>query len=95
MFGIVVSATISLHAASPTWPSDFWTQVTNHINAVAPSGVQVSTANRSMRSADRVVASSPAYGTTELPFSTVCPATADSGWVNVITSPVGAMIIIR
>ena len=96
MSGIVVSAAISLHAASPAWPSDFWTQVTNHINAVAPSAAQIDTGNCPM-AADptlkRVV--SAAYGTVEEPFSTQYPSSGYSANTMLNTHPVGAMMIIR
>ena len=95
MSGIVVSAAISLYAAAPAWPSDFWTQVSNHVNAVAPSGVQISSGDSSMQSAGRVASSSPAYGTAELPFSTVYPTSAESDWANVDTGPVGIVILMR
>ena len=93
---IVVSAAISLYAASPTWPSDFWTQVTNHINAVAPSGTQIDTGNCPVAAdstVKRVV--SAAYGTVEEPFSTQYPSSGYSANTMLNTHPVGAMMIIR
>ena len=94
--GIVALSAISLHAASPAWPSDFWTQVTNHINAVAPSGTQIDTGNCPM-AADSTVKRVPsaAYGTVEEPFSTQYPGYGYSVNTMLNTHPVGTMMILR
>jgi len=94
--GIVALSAISLHAASPAWPSDFWTQVTNHINAVAPSGTQIDTGNCPMAAdstVKRVV--SAVYGTVEEPFSTQYPSSGYSANTMLNTHPVGTMMILR
>ena len=93
---IVVSAAISLSADTPAWPSDFWTQVSNHVEAVAPSGTQIGTSNCLM-AADSTVKGlvSAAYGTVEEPFSTQYPGYGYSADTLLNTRPVGAMMILR
>ena len=39
--GICIGARLCASADAPAWPDTFWTQVSNHVAAVAPSGGQV------------------------------------------------------
>ena len=95
LFGIVAFAAVLIgFAAAPAWPADFWTQVSNHVNAVEPSGVQVATASESLSLSFAVPAASDSYGTSEEPFSTEFPSREDSIWTMIETHSVGTYILI-
>ena len=95
LFGIAaLAATLIGFAAAPAWPADFWTQVSNHVNAVEPSGVQVATASESLSLSFAVPAASDSYGTSEEPFSTEVPSREDSIWTMIETHSVGTLILL-
>ena len=95
LFGLAAfAATWIGFAAAPAWPADFWTQVSNHVNAVAPSGVQVDTASESIALSFANSAASDSYGTSEEPFSTEFPSREDSIWTLIETHSVGMVILI-
>ena len=95
LFGLAAfAATLIGFAAAPAWPADFWTQVSNHVNAVAPSGAQVATATESISLSFAVPAASDPYGTSEEPFSTEFPSREDSIWTMIETHSVGTYILI-
>lgn len=95
LFGLAAFAAALIgFAAAPAWPADFWTQVSNHVNAVAPSGVQVDTASESIALSFSASASSDSYGTSEEPFSTEFPSREDSVWTLIETHSVGTLVLI-
>ena len=95
LFGIAAFAAVLIgFAAAPVWPADFWTQVSNHVNAVKPSGVQVATASESITLSFTVSAASDSYGTSEEPFSTEFPSREDSVWTLIETHSVGTLILL-
>ena len=95
LFGIAAfAAALISFAAAPAWPADFWTQVSNPVNAGAPSGVQVDTASESIALSFANSAASDSYGTSEEPFSTEFPSREDSMWTMIETHSVGTYILI-
>ena len=95
LFGLAAFAAALIgFAAAPAWPADFWTQVSNHVNAVEPSGVQVATASESLSLTFAVSAASDSYGTSEEPFSTEFPSREDSIWTMIETHSMGTYILI-
>ena len=90
----IAAASIGL-AAAPAWPADFWTQVSNHVNAVAPSGTQIASGAGTMEAVPFAASESPAYGTAETPFSTEFPSSDDSPWQLIDTRACGTVILVH
>ena len=89
----LAAASIGL-AAAPAWPANFWTQVSNHVDAVAPSGSQIATRAESVAVKFSVSEASNPYGTSEEPFSTELPSSDDSLWTLIDTTAVGTIIFV-
>ena len=90
----LAAASIGL-AAAPAWPADFWTQVSNHVDAVAPSGSQIATRAESVAVNFSVSGASDPYGTSEEPFSTEFPSSDESLWTLIDTTAVGTVILVK
>jgi len=77
-FALALSLPVA--AEEPVWPADFWTQVSNHVVAVAPSGTQVAHDSNVVAFSSFAQFSLPGegFGTVAAPFDSIC-------WLNFIT----------
>lgn len=78
--GICIGARLCASADAPAWPDTFWTQVSNHVAAVAPSGGQVAHDSNASVFSSFAQFSLPGegFGTVAAPFDSIC-------WLNFIT----------
>ena len=72
--GICIGALLCASADAPAWPDTFWTQVSNHIAAVTPTGTQVGDVANPVAFSSVAFAALPgeAFGTVQTPFDSVC-----------------------